>query len=113
MLLDHDDRYQLMKEEEADARDLRASQLAVAAALVSCSEWQADTIIAEHRLDAATADAMRMLLYLGAARAQFRWIERQLFSPRVMNRACTPYERTLIRFWLTIWDNEQRSQRHG
>lgn len=113
MYLDHDDRYQLMKEEEAYAAEVAEAQASLAEAVASCGEWQADALIAVHRLDTATGDALRMVLYLRAfgSRSQFRWIERQLFSPRVMGRACTPYERTLVRFWLTIWDHEQRGRR--
>lgn len=67
----------------------------------------------DRRLDLALADAFRMLIYLREPRAQFRWIERQLFGVSATNRACNPYEATLIRWWLSIYDNEQRNRRHG
>lgn len=129
MYLDHDDRYQLMKEEEADARDAALARVSplgralggpiptVIDALGMHAYWHADYPFdgshGERKLDLALADAFRMMIYLREPRAQLRWIEREISDMRASSRTCNAFEAEIIRWWLAIYDNEQRSRRYG
>lgn len=83
-------------------------------ALDTWSTWHADISplgsTGDYTLDMKLADAFRALLYRPSTNDRLDWIERELHRPTI-KRLRDPYNAHLIRWWLTMWEDEYRKRR--